>query len=582
VLNALILSKSAAVRYALGSLMYFAQGIPQGLLAIAIPAWLASEGAGAPEISTYLAVIALPWAFKLVTGPIMDRFEYLPMGRRRPWVIAAQAGLTLALLALTQVEDPTSKIGLLSMIGFLVNAFAATQDVAVDGMSIDVTPLREQGRLNGFMSFGKAIGWSATAAVSGVLLTTQGLAFTAVVASAVSVSGFLVILAVRERQGERLLPWTAGAAATVTRASTSFRVVLGEVNQVLWNRTSMIVMGIMFFDGLIYGYGQALMPIAAVNLFGYSAAQWSQLVAMMGLVGALVALVLGPLIDRAGAKTMLALASALVGIHALTLAQTQHLWENTFYVRTMLSIYVMMLPIVMVATLALAMAICSSKVSATQFAIYMSIANLGHTVGSKIYGMVSEQSSYVQAYTVMSALVAAMILVLIFHRPRPDSEDTDDGDKRRKGQRFTVGVAGAGAVSFWSGAIRCPKCRADMELVDYEGVEVDRCSLCKGIWFDAGEIEALTNRNAAAAIDTGDASTGHQHDTMRDYDCPRCAGSMESVADPRQPHITFETCTDCQGSFLDAGELSDLAHLSVGEFFRSLLPRRKDAAEPGG
>ena len=575
--RAFILTKSPAVRYATGSLMYFAQGIPQGLLAIAIPAWLASEGVSASQIGSYLAIIALPWAFKLLTGPLMDRFEFLPMGRRRPWVLAAQAGLSVSLLALTQVEDPATQIGLLSIIGLFVNSFAATQDVAVDGMAIDVTPLREQGRINGFMSFGKAIGWSITAAASGVLLTRWGLGPTAILASAVSAVTLLVILSVRERNGERLLPWTSGEAAAVTRANASFRLVMSEVNKVLWTRTSLVVMAIMFFDGLIFGYGQALMPIAAVNLFGYTAAQWSQLVAVMGLVGAVAALGLGPLIDRAGAKGMLIFTIALVGIHAFTLSQTQHLWENTSYVRAMLSIYVMMLPIVMVSSLALAMAVCSGSISATQFAIYMSFANLGHTIGSKVYGMVSEQSGYVQSYTIMSVLVAAMIVVLLFYRHRVDDAGRDK--EHRPTRRFTVGIAGAGAAAFWSGAMRCPKCRADMEQVNYEGIEVDRCRICKGLWFDAGELEAMSEKNAAAETDTGDASTGKRKNTMEDYQCPRCSGAMVSVVDERQPHISFETCSDCHGSFLDAGELRDLATISVGEFFRTLFAPKSGATE---
>jgi PAT family beta-lactamase induction signal transducer AmpG len=568
--NSFILIKNPTARYAVGALMYFAQGIPQGLLAIALPAWLASQGASAGEVGSYLAFIALPWAFKLVTGPLMDRFEYLPMGRRRPWVIGAQAGLALAFFALTKIDDPATQVGLLSMIGFLINCFAATQDVATDGMAIDVTPLREQGRLNGFMSFGKAIGWSVTAAVSGVMLTTLGLTATALLASGVSALALLVILAIREREGERILPWTAGTAADVTRVAPSFRVVMGDVNKVLWGRTSMLVMGVMFFDGLVYGYGQALMPFAAVNVFGYTTAQWSQLVAAMGLVGAVAALALGPLIDRAGAKVMLGVTIALVGIHALTLAQTQHLWENTAYVRVMLSIYVMMNPIVMVASLALAMAICASNVSATQFAIYMSMANIGHTIGSKLYGMIAEQTTYVQSYTLMSVLVALMIVVLFFYR-----HQMEDDEARKPVRQATIAVPGAGAVAFWSGAIRCPKCRADMEQVTHEGIEVDRCSLCKGIWFDAGEIEALTEKQAAAVLDTGEVETGRQQDGTRDYECPRCGGSMGCIADARQPHISFESCSDCHGSFLDAGELSDLAHLSVGEFFKSLMPGKQ-------
>ena len=72
------LSTSSRTRYLTGAIMYFAQGIPQGLIGIAIPAWLASLGVSASDIASYLAVIALPWAFKLLTGQLMDRYEFLP------------------------------------------------------------------------------------------------------------------------------------------------------------------------------------------------------------------------------------------------------------------------------------------------------------------------------------------------------------------------------------------------------------------------------------------------------------------------------------------------------------------------
>ncbi len=555
--------------------MYFAQGIPQGLLSIAIPAWLASEGVGAAEIASYLAVIVLPWAFKLVTGPLMDRYEFLPMGRRRPWVIGAQLGLSLSLLALMLVEHPAEQIGLLMLIGVLINSFAATQDVAVDGMSIDLTPVREQGRLNAFMSFGKAIGWSVTAAVSGVLITVWGLKATAILAAIVACLPLLAMLFIVERDGERSLPWTRGNAATVHRADSSFVAVFSGINKILWVRGSVVIMAIMFCDGLIYGYGQALMPIAAVNLFGYTTAQWSQLVAMMGLIGAVIALSVGPLIDRMGAKRMLFLATALVAIHALLISQTQHLWQDTTYVRVMLSVWVMMLPVVMVAVIALAMAICSSTLSATQFAIYMSVANLGHAVGSKIYGSVAEQSSYMQSYALLSVLAVVLIVVVSFHRHRPE-ETTPPGGGQKAAPRYTVGISGAEAGAFWSGAMRCPKCRADMEQIEFEGTEIDRCKICKGIWFDAGEIELMRDNRAAVAVDTGDASVGKQSNAIDRYPCPRCSGSMVRVVDPQQRHIWYETCGSCGGSFLDAGELIDLSKITIGDFFKDLAtPERK-------
>jgi Zn-finger nucleic acid-binding protein len=340
-------------------------------------------------------------------------------------------------------------------------------------------------------------------------------------------------------------------------------------------RTSLIVMAIMFFDGLIYGYGQALMPIAAVNLFVYTRPQWSQLVAMMGLIGAVLALAIGPAIDKMGAKRMLLLVIALLGTHAFLIAQTQQLWQNTLYVRVMLSIWVMMLPLVMVASLALAMAICKSVNSATQFAIYMSVANFGHSGGSKIYGIVAEKSSYVQSYTMLSVLAVAMIIVLLFHRHRHHDHPTGEpskkpGSKKRESPRYTIGVGGNEAGMFWSGAMRCPKCRADMEQIDYQGTEIDRCTICNGIWFDAGEIGQLGNEKAAKEIDTGDKEVGQQLNTIDKYRCPRCSGEMKKMVDPNQRHIWFETCRECNGSFFDAGEFKDLSNLTISDFFKDL------------
>jgi MFS transporter, PAT family, beta-lactamase induction signal transducer AmpG len=566
-----VLADSTRVRFAASSMMYFAQGIPQGLLGIAIPAWLASQGVGAGEIASYLAVIVLPWAFKLVTGPFMDRFEFPPMGRRRPWVLGAQLGLTLSLLALMLVRNPAEQVGLLMLIGVLINTFAATQDVAVDGMAIDLTPVNEQGRLNAFMSFGKAIGWAGTAAVSGVLLVTIGLAGTAVVAAVVSGVVLLAFVFVLERAGERALPWSAGAAGSRRQAGHSFKAVFAGINAVLWTRASMVVMAIMLFDGLVSGYGHALMPIAAVQVFGYTSTQWSQLVAVMGLLGAGAALGLGPLIDRFGAKRMLILTSALVGVHAFMLAQTQFMWQDTAYIRLMLSAWVLLLPVVMVCVIALAMTICSSGNSATQFAIYMSIANLGHAAGSKLFGLVSEQSDYVEIYMLLGALVVVLIFVLLFHRHRHDPVP-----RRRAAPSYTIGAVGGEAGIFWSGAMRCPKCRSDMEAVIHEGTEVDRCGSCRGIWFDAGEVEALASTPAALSIDIGAAREGKRLNAVDDYPCPRCGGVMARVVDEAQRHIWYETCGSCSGSFFDAGEFRDLAQVTIGDFFKRLVtPERK-------
>jgi PAT family beta-lactamase induction signal transducer AmpG len=417
------LSTSSKTRYTTGALAYFAQGIPQGLLHISLPAWLAVEGVSAAKIAAYLGVIILPWAFKLLVGPLMDHFEYLPMGTRRPWVLGAQFGMVASLLALMWIDDPAAQIGMLTAMGFMINAFTATQDVAVDGMSIDLVPVEEEGRLNAFMSFGKSAGWAVTAAVTGSLLVIYGMQVTALVCGLTVAALFVFLVMVRERHTERLFPWSEGEASPKNAPPPSLKQVFRNLNHVLWTRASLIIMGIMFIDGMVSGYGRALMTIAAVQVFEFTTPQWSDLNAVMGLTGAVIALALGPLIDRFGAKKIMGLTIFLTGIHAFTLAGTQELWENSTYVLVMMSLWVMLLPVIMVCALALAMSVCSHVASATQFAIYMSISNLGATLGSILYSMLSGYTSWPQNYAVKGLLVFLLMLAILMFRSHGHPEE---------------------------------------------------------------------------------------------------------------------------------------------------------------
>ena len=129
---------------------------------------------------------------------------------------------------------------------------------------------------------------------------------------------------------------------------------------------------------------------------------------------------------------------------------------------------------------------------------------------------------------------------------------------------------------FFSGAMRCPKCRADMQQLDVDGTVIDRCDRCQGLWFDAGEMEALRDKEIAEAIDTGSAKQGKKFNSIHEYRCPRCGGKMTQVVDEQQKHIGYETCTDCGGSYFDAGEFRDLSQLTLSDFLKRLaLPVRK-------
>ena len=119
----------------------------------------------------------------------------------------------------------------------------------------------------------------------------------------------------------------------------------------------------------------------------------------------------------------------------------------------------------------------------------------------------------------------------------------------------------------------CPKCRSELIEVEYAGVTVDRCEACAGIWFDALELDALLRAKGAEKIDTGDAQLGKQHNTNDRIKCPRCTTQMLRMVDPGQPHIWFEQCSACGGSFFDAGEFRDLKQHTISDFFKRLFAK---------
>ena len=117
----------------------------------------------------------------------------------------------------------------------------------------------------------------------------------------------------------------------------------------------------------------------------------------------------------------------------------------------------------------------------------------------------------------------------------------------------------------------CPKCGDPMELKHFGAhYAVNRCSNCRGIWCNAAQISDLESVPMLDVLDVGDAVRGAVYDQIKDIDCPECGARMERQSVPRQPHIDIEVCPGCAGVFLDAGELTDAKHFTVGDWLKAL------------
>jgi uncharacterized protein len=121
--------------------------------------------------------------------------------------------------------------------------------------------------------------------------------------------------------------------------------------------------------------------------------------------------------------------------------------------------------------------------------------------------------------------------------------------------------------------VNCPKCKSSMEIVIFEGIEVDRCTKCKGLFFDSRENERLKSMRGSEIIDSGDPAIGKKNNTIRHVSCPRDGTPMVRMVDPAQSHLWYETCSACGGVYFDAGEFRDYKDRTLFDFIRDVFAR---------
>jgi MFS transporter, PAT family, beta-lactamase induction signal transducer AmpG len=126
------------------ALLQFPSGLPLGIVWTAIPTWLAEQGVDIKLVGL-VTLAQVPWTFKFLWAPLIDRYRLPFLGRRRGWIVVSQfllLNLGLALAALSNRPDLLLLIGIVS----LATAFvSATQDIAIDAHAVEVLKKDEQG-----------------------------------------------------------------------------------------------------------------------------------------------------------------------------------------------------------------------------------------------------------------------------------------------------------------------------------------------------------------------------------------------------------------------------------------------------
>ena len=376
------------------------------------------------ESGQLTAMATLPWTFKLFWGPIIDSFTYEDMGRRRPWVLFAQLGMALTLIAMIFMGDISGNITLLGWMFFLHNCFASLQDVSCDALAVDVLLPEEQGKVNGAMWGSKIIGTGIGAAVMGTVLVSNGLVFTIIVQTLLMFAIMAFPLFILERPGEKRFPWSRGASSKVLekRSTQNPMVVIKDLLTAFSKGPCYFTALFILLSAINQGINGAVLPVFYNTTLGWESDSYSQFVGgpstALEFIGAILG---GVLADRFGRRRVFfmgwgsfSLLSGVFGLMVLSMPELPN-WFQSFY----LAVYPFCIAMGTVAMFALAMALSWSKASATMFTSYMAISNLSVVIGNKLIGPLSELFSVGQIYLLMMVICLSPVVLLKSMDPRP-------------------------------------------------------------------------------------------------------------------------------------------------------------------
>lgn len=411
------LSENKLLRYFNFIALYFAQGVPEGMIAFGIPAWMAMNGKSPGEIASFAVIVVLPWSFKFIAAPLMDRYTYLKMGRKRPWILFGQLGLVLSCICMAYVPDPLNNLNQLMLAAFFVSFFGAFQDIATDGMAVDIIPADQQAKANGFMWGSKVIGISLSLAVGSIILNTYD--FTSAMLVVAVTIGIIMLVPVflRERQGEKLTPWSPGKASHETKHMQLFdwRSIFKSLITVFTLRNSLFIALLLFICQGASKYISTLLPVFTVKELGWTNVEYSNYYASAKLIGGVTGMLIGGiLIDRFSKKRMLNIYFFSFILSISIFSFSGKYWADKSFVYAFMIAQNTIYTLASIALFAAAMQCCWKKISASQFTLYMTIANLGQMTFAALIGRITENFDWQYSLFAFAIFIASGWIVLQF------------------------------------------------------------------------------------------------------------------------------------------------------------------------
>ncbi len=394
-------------------------GLPSSLVFVTLSVWLREEGLSRTTIGLFGAV-ATPYAINFLWAPLLDhaRLPWLGrLGRRRSWIVAAQALLCLAIAAMA-LADPAEQAAALAAAAFAVAVLSATQDVAIDAYRVEILEPETYGA-------GAAVavlGWHLGAFVSGAgaLYLAHAVSWQAAYLGAGAVFALLmaVPLLAEEPRSNGAAPATRRIGQWLRRAVVApFAEFLGRLGGL-----AVVVIGFIVF----YKFGEAMLGRMAGVFYvdlAFTKVEIANYVKSFGLAATLLGVVLGGVLC-ARVRIVTALFAGGIAMASTNLLFALLAWTGKDLGLLAVAVFLDNLTagLATSAFVAFLSSLCNREFTATQYALLASIGNfariqLGAVSGWTVDRMDGDWAAFFVLTTV--AVLPGLVLLSTIARRQP-------------------------------------------------------------------------------------------------------------------------------------------------------------------
>jgi PAT family beta-lactamase induction signal transducer AmpG len=390
----------------------FSSGLPLYLLIQFVPAWLRSAEIDLSTIGL-INLVLFPYTWKFLWSPVMDRYVLPFFGRRRGWMFVTQIML-ITLMSALSLFDPATELSHIILIVSAISFFSASQDIVIDAYRREILPDDELGAGNAFYAQAYRISSFVPGSLAMILAGFFPWSVAHLSIAVFMLVGLITTLLIKESSKPGDEPQTIRLA--VIEPFKEFFQRDGW-QQAVW----------MLLFLILYKLGDSMATALETPFFmdmGFSTVEIGSIAKISKTIGATVGTVLGGLaMIKLGINRSLWIFGGFQLVSILGYVLLSIVGYNHFVLAIASGFEYLGVGLGSVALIAYMAKSTNRNFTATQFALFSSIAVIPRTFVSAATGFIIESVGYTQFFIICFVCALPGMLMLLKIAPWNSKQD---------------------------------------------------------------------------------------------------------------------------------------------------------------